>query len=89
MAIREFRDTHQKGMHNLILFAGEYLERNGLLFGKDFTTGEALDLAAAYMTRKMTEDYRDEQEKKFLKLRENRFETEDWSKRFGVSQTEK
>lgn len=83
MTITEFRDNHQKDMRPEVLAAGKYLEANGLIFGHDFVTGDALDLAAAFLTRKMTEDYRDEQEQTILKLRENRFETEDWSERFA------
>jgi hypothetical protein len=56
MTITEFRDTHQKDMKPELLAAGLYLEANGLLFGHDFVTGDALDLAAAFMTRKFDDN---------------------------------
>lgn len=83
MTITEFRDTHQKDMHNTVLQAGIYLEAQGLLFGHDFVTGDALDLAAAFLTRKATEDYRDAEEDRIIFSRANRFQDQDWGSRYG------
>lgn len=86
MTITEFRDTHQKGMSREVLRAGQYLERQGLLFGYDFVTGDALDLAAAFLTRKHDERLKEEELEDFSKRYErkpNRFETESWEERFA------
>lgn len=52
MTITEFRDAHQKDMHETTRQAGIYLETQGLIFGHDFVTGDAITLAAAFLTRK-------------------------------------
>lgn len=86
MTITEFRNTHQKGMHDTVWQAGLYLEANGLVFGHDFVTGDALDLAAAFLTRKHDERLEDEKLEAFSKRYErkpNRFETESWEERFA------
>lgn len=86
MTIREFRDTHQKDMHDTVLQAGIYLEKQGLLFGHDFVTGDALDLAAAFLTRKMDETEKQEKEENLdaaKRLQTNRFEDEDWEDRYA------
>jgi hypothetical protein len=56
MTITEYRDKHFKDMKPETLAAGVYLETQGLIFGHDFSTGEAISLAAAFMTRKYDED---------------------------------
>ena len=52
MTITEFRDAHQKDMKPEVCAAGVYLETQGLIFGHDFVTGDAITLAAAFLTRK-------------------------------------
>lgn len=86
MTIQEFKDTHQKDMHDTVLHAGRYLETQGLLFGHDFVTGDALDLAAAFLTRKMDEiekEERLESTSAAKRLQTNRFEDEDWEDRYA------
>ena len=56
MTITEYRDRHFKDMKPELFEAGRYLEQNGLIFGHDFSTGEAISLAAAFMTRKYDEN---------------------------------
>lgn len=79
MTIRQFRDTHQKDMAAETMYAGEFLEANGLLFGHDFVTGDALTLAAEFYTRKMDEAEKD----KLDMVPVGRFHNEDWGERFG------
>lgn len=73
-------------MHDTVLRAGRYLEVQGLLFGHDFVTGDALDLAAAFLTRKMDEvekEERLESTSAAKRLPTNRFEDEDWEDRYA------
>ena len=56
MNIREYRDTHCKDMKPEVLSAGEYLEREGLLFTKDFSLLSAVDIAANRFTDKLDEE---------------------------------
>lgn len=83
MTIRQFRDTHQKDMAAETMYAGEFLEANGLLFGHDFVTGDALTLAAFYLTRKHDERIAEEKLEAIAKRNPNRFETESWEERFA------
>ena len=86
MTIREFRDKRQTNMTPEILYAGEFLERQGLLFGHDFITGDALDLAAAFLTRKMDEKEKEERLESTSvaqRLQTNRFQDEDWEDRYA------
>lgn len=93
MTITEFRDKHQPTMDEMTLAAGRYLEEQGLRFGKDFVTGDALELAASALTRQMTNAARDELNQKTLVAdvsvaalglgEPNRFEDDDWEERWG------
>lgn len=86
MTITEFRDQHQKTMRAEVLAAGKYLEANGLIFGHDFVTGDALDLAAAFMSRKYDEVEKEERLENLdaaKRLTTNRFQDEDWEDRFA------
>lgn len=83
MTITEFRDTHQKDMRPEVLAAGLYLEKEGLLFGHDFVTGDALTLAAFYLTRKHDERIAEEKLEALAKRNPNRFESESWEERFA------
>jgi hypothetical protein len=95
LTITEFRDKHQPTMDEMTLRAGVYLEeKEGLRFGKDFVTGDALELAASALTRSMTNAYRDEQANKAILAevqsemlalsapKPNRFEDDDWDERW-------
>jgi len=95
LTITEFRDKHQSTMEESTWIAGCYLEEvEGLRFGIDFVTGDALELAASALTRTMTNKFRDEQANKAILAdvqsemlalsapKPNRFEDDDWEERW-------
>ena len=57
-------------------------------FGHDFVTGDALDLAAAFLTRKHDETEAEAKLEAFAARYEpkpNRFESESWEERFATA----
>lgn len=56
MLISEFSLRNNEPLPDLILFAGEYLERRGEFFGITFSAPTAVDKAAEMITVQLDED---------------------------------
>lgn len=60
MTIREFHDRYRARMSNLQIFAGEYLEASGLIFGVNFGVENAVDEATSLYWQRFSENMREE-----------------------------
>lgn len=56
MLISEFSLRNNDPLPDIVLFAGEYLERRGELFGTTFVVHNAVDKAAEMITAQIEED---------------------------------